>query len=93
MEAEELNKFANKRQIENLFPKFKEDNHAFKNSNTSKEKCDPAKLKKYFQYHFKSYDQATEPKELYQLPDFVRKLQKIYPVIKKSTYYHLALMK
>ena len=76
MEAEELNKFANKRQIENLFRKFKDDNHAFKSSSTSKEKCDPAMLKQYFRDHFKSSDQVTEPKELHHLPEFVKKLQK-----------------
>ena len=36
MEAEELNRFASKRQIENLFRNFKEDNHAFKSSNNTK---------------------------------------------------------
>jgi hypothetical protein len=29
-EAEEINQFANKRQIENLFRAFKDDNYAFK---------------------------------------------------------------
>ena len=32
MEADELNRFASKRQIENLFRNFKEDDNAFKSS-------------------------------------------------------------
>ena len=51
-EAEELNKFANKRQVENLFRIF-DDNHAFK-SVSKNTKCDPGKLKEYFYNHFKS---------------------------------------
>ena len=47
-----------------------------KSSSTSKEKCDPARLKQYFRDHFKSSDQVTEPKELYHFPEFVKKLQK-----------------
>ena len=77
MEAEELNRFASKRQIENLFRNFKEYNHAFKSSNNTKVKCDPAKLKKHFCDHFKSSCQKPEPKELDKVPEFVKQLKKI----------------
>ena len=77
MEAEELNRFASKREIENLFRNFKEDNHAFRSSNNTKVKCDPAKLKKHFCDHFKSSCQKPEPKELNKVPEFVKQLKKI----------------
>ena len=75
-EAKELNQFANKREIENLFRTFKEDNHAFKYSKTTKYNCDPAKLKQYFHNHFRNSAQFPDPKELDEIPGFVEQLKK-----------------
>ena len=75
IEADELNQYANKRQIENLFKAFKADNHAFKTCPT-RQKCDPAKLKEYFHDHFKNSVYLPDPKELDDLPGFINSLKK-----------------
>ena len=76
IEAYELNQYASKRQIENLFKAFKDDNHAFKACPNS-EKCDPAKLKEHFYQHFKNSVQPPDPVELQDLPNFTRKLKAV----------------
>ena len=76
-EAEKLNQFANKRGIENLFRTYKEENHAFKYSKTTKDKCDPAKLKQYFHEHFRNSAQFPDPKELDEILGFVEQLKKV----------------
>ena len=75
IEADELNHYANKRQIENLFKTFEADNHAFKTYPT-RQKCDPAKLKEYFHDHFKKSVYLPDPKELDDLPGFINSLKK-----------------
>ena len=75
IEADELNQFANKRQIENLFQAFKDDSHTFKTC-PSNEKCDPTKLKEYFCDHFKNSIHLQDPKELDDIPGFVDHLKK-----------------
>ena len=73
-EADEINQYANKRQIENLFRAFKDDNHAFKPSSNSS-KCDPSKLREYFYEHFKSKSFVPDPDELVNIPRFIRQLK------------------
>ena len=72
-EAEELNKFFNKLQVQNLFRSFKDDNHTFKSvfKNT---KCDLGKLKDYFYNHFKSKETIPDPDELMNAPNFINQL-------------------
>ena len=75
-EAEEINQFANKRQIENLFRAFKDDNHAFKTPFKST-KCDPTKLKDYFYNHFLDKTNSIEPSELINVPAYINQLKSI----------------
>ena len=75
-EAKEINQFANKRQIENLFRAFKDDNHAFKTPFKST-KCDPTKLKDYFYNHFLDKTNSIEPSELINVPAYINQLKSI----------------
>ena len=50
-EAREINEYAKRRQIEEMYRNIKSTNSAFKDARSSK-KCDPKKLKDYFQKHF-----------------------------------------
>ena len=77
-EADEINQFANKRQIENLFRTFKNDNHAFQTPSNNP-KCDPSKLKEYFCNHFRIKSYVPDPDELKNVPRFIRKLKDIAP--------------
>ena len=77
-EADEINQYANKRQIENLFRAFKDDNHAFKPSSRNL-KCDPSRLKEYFCNHFQSKFYISDPDELKTIPRFIRKLKENAP--------------
>ena len=72
-EAEDINNFSSKRELEELFRKFKEDTSTFKNKEKFM-KCDPAKLKKYFEEHFNIDRNDPDPIELTEAPDFVQKL-------------------
>lgn len=75
-EAEEINQYASKRQIENLFRTFKDDNHAFKTP-FKQLRCDPGKLKDYFYNHFKKKEDVPDPKELQETPTFVKNLKNV----------------
>ena len=50
-EANSINEFATKRQVEELFRSFKSDNSPFKKAKSTN-KCDPVILKEYFKAHF-----------------------------------------
>ena len=50
-EADEINEYANRRKIEDMFRKIKDCDPAFKKLGTEK-KCDPKKLKDFFEQHF-----------------------------------------
>ena len=69
--SDELNQYANKRQVENLFKAFKDDNHNFQTC-PARGKCDPAKLKEYFYQHFKNTVQPPDPIELQNVPSFTK---------------------
>ena len=62
-EADAINEFANKRKIEELFKKVKMDNSAFKNLHNDK-RCDPGKLKEFFQQHFNKNLNLETPMEV-----------------------------
>ena len=71
--AEELNPFAKKRQVENLFRSFKDDNNAF-TSLSKNTQFEPGKLKDYFNNSFKSKETIFDPDELMSAPNFINKL-------------------
>ena len=74
-EAEEMNEFANRRKIEELYKKMKADDAPFKNLRSEK-RCDPNKLKKHFQKHFNKDAISEEPPEITNA-EFIRILQQI----------------
>ena len=73
-EAEEINQYENKRQLENIFRIFKDDYHSFKPSSNSS-KCDPSKLREYFYKHFQSKSFAPDPDELVNIPRYIKQLK------------------
>ena len=75
-EADELNTFATKREIESLYKAFKNDGSTFKQVK-SKEGCEPHKLKKYFEEHFSEPDNKNHPIELSNAPDFIQNLKEL----------------
>ena len=75
-EADDITNFASKRELEELFRKFKEDTSTFKNKEKVN-KCDPAKLKKYFEEHFNIDRNDPDPIELTEAPNFVQKLHDV----------------
>ena len=68
-EAEEVNSFANKRKIEEMYRAFKNDSSCFKNGKTDN-KCDPKALINYFKDHFSMKKKSEPPKELLETPSF-----------------------
>ena len=75
-EAKELNEFANRRKVEELYRSFKSDNSSFNDAKPSK-KCDPLKLTEFFKKHFTGGAIYEDPIELEETPDFIRELQRI----------------
>ena len=76
-EADEIDIRSQKREIEELYRSFRNDNSAFQNVKTEV-KCDPVRLKEYFVKHFNySVDLADTPIELENAPEFVARLQDI----------------
>ena len=75
-EANELNSFATKREIELLYKTFKNDGSTFKQVK-SKEGCEPYKLKKYFEEHFSKPEGKNHPVELSNAPDFIQNLKEL----------------
>ena len=76
MEADKINDHANRKEVEQLFRSFKSGNSSFKKERPIK-KCDPAKLKAYFEKHF-TFTQIDEiPIELDEVPEFILKLKQI----------------
>jgi hypothetical protein len=77
LEAEEINKYASKREVEELFRAIKTDDSTFKNIKR-KVVCDPIKLKNHFEKHF-NHPIKEDPIELNDIPDFIKKLQDVKP--------------
>ena len=75
-EAEEINTFATKRDIEQMYKSFKDDGSTFKRIRC-KDGCDPQVLKKYFENHFKKPEHQDDPLELTNAPDFIAKLKRM----------------
>ena len=75
-EADIINEHANRKEVEQLFRKFKSDNSSFKNERPIS-KCEPSKLKAYFHKHFTSPQIEEEPIELEDVPEFITKLKQI----------------
>ena len=75
-EADIINEHANRKEVEQLFRKFKSDNSSFKNEKPIS-KCEPSKLKAYFHKHFTSPQIEEEPIELEDVPEFITKLKQI----------------
>ena len=76
VEAEELNSYATKREIEALYKTFKSDSSAFRNVKKTND-CDPQKMKEYFAKHFGPQEECAEPIELVDAPDFIQKLKDV----------------
>ena len=75
-EADELNTFATKRDIEALYKSFKDDGSTFKRIR-HKNECDPQKLREYFENHFRTREFQEDPIELIDAPEFIRNLKDI----------------
>ena len=78
-EAGEINSFATKRQREEFYRSFKEDNIGFKNV-SSVSKCDPQKHKEYFFDHFSIKEKLPTPRKLLNVPQFMKKVQRDSPM-------------
>ena len=76
IEAEEINDYAGKRQVEKLYRTIKADGATFKNTRQEIE-CDPTKLKEYFKQHFNHMIDKDGPIELTDAPAFITKLQEV----------------
>ena len=76
-EADELNEYANKKQIEDLYRNFKSDNSSFNRYKPKSGRCDPALMKAYFKKHFTAETIDNEPIELIDAPTFLQLLQSI----------------
>ena len=75
-EAKQINSFATKKQVENLYRSFKSDNSTFINTKNTKT-CDPALLRSYFEKHFENRGEEIEPLNFTKLPNYIEQLQKI----------------
>ena len=76
LEADALNTFANKRQIDELFRRLKLNNSTFLDTK-KKHKCESSKLKEHFKRHFNIVEDLNEPLELSEAPEFVKELQRV----------------
>ena len=75
-EAEEINEYADKKQIEDLYRSFKSDNSSFKYKPKSGG-CDHNIMKTYFKKHFTAEAVDSMPIELMEAPAFLSALQAI----------------
>ena len=75
-EASEINEFASRRKVEELYRSFKSDNSSFTETK-AKKRCDLMKLREHFKKHFTSTAIEEDPVELILIPDVIEKLQNI----------------
>ena len=75
-EAEEIDNYASQRDIINLFKSMKSGIDTFGDIRRSN-KCEPDKLKSYFQRHFNPATGICDPYELNEAPEFLLQLQSI----------------
>ena len=71
--AKEVNEYANRKNVEELYRSFKADNSFLKAAKAPK-KCDPNKLEKHFKKHLTSNAIEKDPIELEHILDFMKKL-------------------
>ena len=76
-EADELNEYANKKQIEDLYRSFKSDNSSFTKYKPKSGGCDQSVMKAYFKKHFTAETVDEVPIELIDAPAFLSSLQAI----------------
>lgn len=75
-EAQEIEQFATRKQIDQLYRTFKTDYSTFKNKTTSN-RCDPLLLKQHFEKHFCNVEADYDPVDFHPVPEFINVLQKI----------------
>ena len=75
-EAQEIEQFATRKQIDKLYRTFKTDYSTFKNKTTSN-RCDPLLLKQHFEKHFCNVEADYDPVDFHPVPEFIKVLQKI----------------
>ena len=75
-EAEQINEYANRKKVEELYRNMKSDGSTFHNVRR-KNQCDPVKLKEYFSKHFNRLTKEKDPIELSEAPTFITILQDI----------------
>lgn len=75
-EASEINEFASRRKVEELYRSFKSDNSSFTETK-AKKRCDLMKLREHFKNHFTSTAIEEDPVELILIPDVIEKLQNV----------------
>ena len=75
-EANELNDFSTKREIEVMYKSFKNDGSSFKPIKENN-KCDKQKLQEYFSSHFGSPKDDPDPIELVNAPEFLHGLRNV----------------
>ena len=73
-EAMEINEYANRNQITELYRSFKTDNSTFKDGK-NRNRCNPQKLKENFRKHFEAMNINRDPVELVKAPSFIQTLQ------------------
>ena len=65
-----------RKDTEKLFKEFFKDNYAFK-SHKSNETCEPSRLKEHFEKHFQLPQHLVMPKEIAEMPQYMKHLQDI----------------
>ena len=75
-EADEINEYASRREVEQLYKNMKSNHTAFKDVQKTNQ-CDPAKLKEHFKKHFNITTTQEPPIELQDAPPFIEQLQRI----------------
>ena len=75
-EAQELNSFSSRREIERMYKSFKSDGATF-NPIKQKVGCDEHKLKEYFSLHFQIPKNDPDPIELCDAPTFLHQLRNV----------------
>ena len=75
-EAKMINGFASRRQVEELYRSFKSENSTFKDSRSTK-KCDPTRMKNFFEAHFTGQPVEVDPLELTEAPEYIKKLKSL----------------
>jgi len=76
-EAEQINGHATRRETEELFRLMKNNDSSFKSMRNTK-RCEPEKLKEHFSEHFNVAPPVETPRELLEVPNFIKDLQEAH---------------